>query len=394
MAERLLNDFLLGADPEVVLIDPPTLINGLEKGRRFEAQHLYGYDHGGYVLEPHPTPDKSARNVCRNLKKSLDVVAHHFGEYRVRAGAYYSDPNTRSVFLGGHVHLDIPRLNVDQISAMDHFTSSLIGLDILPTKECAKRSGGGAGYGHMGDVRFEHGHSEYRSMCSWLFSRKTSMLCLTGIKLAAFAPDTVSRMTSLKELQTWIEKFKGKDDDVDWILNRGYFEDSLEAKPDSNVKSVWKVDPALAKGWLAEIPPPPPPRRADPVWLDGLRAFVMRGEELVPGNLLRLQQAQTADPNNANIRDLIEANARLTRPTPLNQEEMRDIHRMLLRVNAGSRLILADTRRIAELFRRHPNNRDIRNIQNLHGRLVQEFDERRRQQIAALDNVFFEDDDD
>lgn len=255
MPEKLLNGFLLGADPELVLLDPPRLINGA-RVRLPNGRPHYGWDHNGFVVEPHPTPELSARRLCRNIKTSLDVLSSDFPEYRFRAGAHYRDEDTRSVTLGGHVHLDIPRLSSPQIRAMDIFAQSLVALDILPAEECGTRIREGA-YGRCGDIRTERGRVEYRTLCSWLFSRKTSMLSITGIKLCAIAPETITKvLTDVAELQGWIELFKGKDDDVDWILEHNYFATSMEARPDANVKAVWKVDEKLGKGIVDSITSP------------------------------------------------------------------------------------------------------------------------------------------
>jgi hypothetical protein len=262
MSDKLLNTFLLGADPEVVVLDPPTLVNGQKSIKNaLSDAHFFGWDHNGFVLEPHPAPCFSARGLMANMKKSLDVISHRLPSYRLRAGAHYSDPDTRSVTLGGHVHLDIPILTRNQIDAMDVLTESLEHLDILPKNECLTRFRAGT-YGRKSDIRAERGRVEYRSMCSWLFSRKTSMLCVTGIKLAAVAPQTLKKMTSISELKGWIEGFKGTDDDADWILDRGYFDSSMEARPDANVKSVWKVDPGNAEGLLKSIQAV----KVDPPW--------------------------------------------------------------------------------------------------------------------------------
>jgi hypothetical protein len=244
MAAKLLNNFLLGADPEMVLLNPPDLVNGLKAvspSAYLQGASYYGFDHNGMVLEPHPKPNYSARMVCRAIKDSMDVIHHHFGNFRQRAGAYLYTPQ-RQVTLGGHVHLDLPSLSTKQIHAMDVFTESLERLDILPTLECAARRSRGE-YGRFSDIRAERGRVEYRSMCSWLFSRKASMLAITGIKLCAVAPQTLKLMTSNEELRGWFEVFKGSDDDVDWILDRGYFDRSLVAEPDANLMTSWKSDP-------------------------------------------------------------------------------------------------------------------------------------------------------
>lgn len=252
MTGALLNDFLVGADPEMVLLNPPELINGQSERKRMAG--FYGWDHAGYVLEPHPTPAKSVREVVKNIRRSLHVIGHQFGGYKFRAGAYLTTPQ-RAVTLGGHVHLDLPSLSREQIQAMDTFTASLVELDILPQDECDKRHRAGL-YGRPGDIRSEHGHVEYRSMCSWLFSQKTSMLSMTGIKLCALAPRTLTRMDSYTKLETWLTGFKGKDDDVDWILDRGYLttSGSMTAKPDNSIKAVWRIDPEQGERLLEATP--------------------------------------------------------------------------------------------------------------------------------------------
>lgn len=241
MDGTLLNKFLVGADPEMVLMDPPQLINGLQ-AHKFPTANFYGWDHQGFVLEPHPVPSCSVREVIKNTRKSLHVIGHQFDRYKFRAGAYLTTPQ-RVVTLGGHVHLDLPKLSNAQITAMDVFSQNLEDLDILPKTECQQRQERGE-YGRKSDIRSEHGHVEYRSMCSWLFSQKTSMLCMTGIKLAAIAPETIQSVDSYKALLKWLEDFKGKDDDVDWILDKDYLKvsSSMTAKPDNNIKSVWRIN--------------------------------------------------------------------------------------------------------------------------------------------------------
>lgn len=249
-SSKFVNTFMLGADPELVLLNPPNLHRAGRDHNNDETGY-FGFDHGGYVLEPHPLPHPSARQVCNNIRNSLDFMYYKYHAYRFRAGAYVDAPQ-RHVTLGGHVHLDMPALSRDQIQAMDIFADSLVSLDILPRNECARRCESGEGYGRKSDVRAERGRVEYRSMCSWLFSRKTSMLAITGIKLCAVAPQTLPKkgMTSIKELSTWLEGFKDSDDDVRWILDKDYFGKSMEAQPDAVVTDVWKCCPERGKALL------------------------------------------------------------------------------------------------------------------------------------------------
>lgn len=252
MAQHV-NDFLIGADPEFALFDPPHLVNasrleGRVQNLAREAPLLYGFDHGGYVLEPHPRPDFLARNVLKDTRVSLNQMARVFGDtYKWRAGAYYQAPE-RAVSFGGHVHIDQPQPTTSQLRAFGRIAASFEHLDILPHDESTTRRRE-TQYGQIDDHRIEHGHYEYRGMCSWLFSRKTAMLCLTAIKLAAVQPSLITRnFHSLDEVRTWMEGFKGHDDDVDWILDKGYFDSDLTAKPDHDIKSVWHVDPADMAG--------------------------------------------------------------------------------------------------------------------------------------------------
>lgn len=247
---KLVNTFKVGADPELAALNPPNLIN-TQQGRRVEPTGYFGWDHGGYVLEPHPEPNLSVREVCHNIRKCLDYIWYQFPDYKFRGGAYVKAPE-RGVPLGGHVHLDFPRPTPPQIVALDMITESFEKLDILPEAEGKVRFADG-GYGRKGDVRAEHGHMEYRSMCSWLFSPKAAMLCMTGAKLASFAPQSLEKpFTSSRRLKEWFERFKGSDDDARWILDKGYFDESLEADPDASVMAVWKASKLRGKA-LGEI---------------------------------------------------------------------------------------------------------------------------------------------
>lgn len=235
----LVNNFLIGADPEFVSIDPPMVHQHTYNNYPLHA--LYGFDHNGFVVEPHPLPSKSVREVVKNIKAGLETFAHFDKSNRKwRAGAFYRGDNRR-VAMGGHVHIDKPTALPAQVMSMDRFSRALEKLEIVPPLECNSRRM--EGYGGDSDIRREHGHFEYRTLPSWLFSMKTSMLAITGIKLTMFDVVPASIQNSYKDLKGWFEKFKGKDDDVDWILDRGYLDSPMEARPDRDIRSVWKLEP-------------------------------------------------------------------------------------------------------------------------------------------------------
>lgn len=239
----LLNDFKLGADPEFVLYNNTGNILPSVHPEKYSP---WGIDHGGWVVEPHPKPALSVRELVQNLKTAMNdyaTVAPQCDKWR--AGAYLK-PEQRVITLGGHVHIDKPRHTDAQAAALDIFTKHLEALDILPKQECVERRGAG-NYGRWSDFRVEHGHFEYRTMPSWLFSQRVTKICLLGTKLTVVDPDApyevMGRPTgaSLLKLKAFFERFKGKDDDVDWILATGVLNRKLNLKPDRDLRDVWTV---------------------------------------------------------------------------------------------------------------------------------------------------------
>ena len=212
----------------------------------------WGLDHNEWVFEPHPLPDKSCREVIKNLKRSLQAMVPMLEDFSWRAGAYVDTPQ-RPITLGGHVHIDLPKATRSQINALNCFTRTLLHLNILPELENRARRDRGD-YGRYGDVRTEHGHFEYRTFPSWLYSQRVAMLCLTGSKLAVVKPDTLltlfpspleePHLRSKGALKSWFEFFKG-DDDVDYILEKKFFEGKLEAMPDRDLKEAWRLSDEL-----------------------------------------------------------------------------------------------------------------------------------------------------
>ena len=254
----LLNGFKLGADPEFVIYKDGHMFQA-----RLKAQDKYapfGFDHAGWVVEPHPKPDCSVRNLITNLRTAFnDFAASCATDGKWRAGAYLQTPE-RTITLGGHVHVDQPKPTQEQLNGLDMFTRHLEALDIIPKEECERRRMINTGYGKYGDVRTEHGHFEYRTMPSWLYSQRATKLCLIGVKVAACEPKvvleelgTTARYATVPKLKGLFERFKGKDDDVDWLLNSGMLDKKLEMKPDRDLRDVWAVTPEKEKPhWKAE----------------------------------------------------------------------------------------------------------------------------------------------
>lgn len=239
----LLNAHLFGADPEFVILNDKAII---PYRARAPLTAPWGTDHGGYVIEPHPKPEKSVRKLIDNLKVSFNDFATVAPEGKWRAGAFVSGTTPRNQSLGGHIHIDKPKPELSQVQALDHLASYLEKLDILPSAECVMRRDAG-GYGKAGDTRVEHGHWEYRSLPSWLYSQRVTKLCLVGAKLATLEPLVASTIfrstTSISNLKKFYEAFKGKDDDADWFLEGGILDKKLSIDVTRDLREVWKVEP-------------------------------------------------------------------------------------------------------------------------------------------------------
>lgn len=253
----LLNDYKIGADPEFSIINNGHLV----QHRVSPGLRPWGIDHGGWVLEPHPKPDRSVRQVIHNLRTALNDLAVNAPLGHWRAGAFLQAPE-RAVTFGGHIHIDRPEYSAEQVSALDRFTVHLERLDVLPAGECSSRRNEANHYGRPGDLRREHGHFEYRTMCSWLYSQRVAKLCLAGAKLIVADPAAVSetmgepRTASLPKLKSFFERFRHKDDDVDWILQSGILGKKLVVRPDRDLREVWRVIPELeTPQWKAEGQP-------------------------------------------------------------------------------------------------------------------------------------------
>lgn len=293
---KVANSFLIGCDPEMVILKDGQIVNVNDKMPPFGE---VGSDHGGNVVELRPQPAKSTFTLTKRLHTLLKEHPNltQFESAKWRAGAFYESgggldgveaapgaqgtgraippggtipvdmtqlemlrrgavvptrPPRARVSLGGHIHLDIKRTGLEDnwyydheyVPALDRVTKYFEHLDLLPQKECLERRTRG-GYGRYGDYRTEHGRMEYRTMASWLFSPKTTMLALTGAKLAAVDPaltlDTLKlKDISFSNLERFYESFPGDSDAkrvCEEILSKGLKD--LQANPDQDVKGAW-----------------------------------------------------------------------------------------------------------------------------------------------------------
>ena len=244
------NKFLIGADPEFIVLDQGKLVN--VAGALPHTGKL-GWDHGGDVVEVRPDPNQLAIEVVRDLHRQLKRMPGAFANFKWRAGAFpeVARPNGGAgVALGGHVHLELPFSDAGRyLKALDLLTQNLEKLDLLPVAETTKRRNGG-NYGLYSSHRSAGGGKrfEYRTMPSWLYSKAVTLLALTGAKLVAVAPRSALKLladpesASFVRLQRYFESFKSDPDAVlvlDTILDRK----QLKVDPDTDLRHEWETLP-------------------------------------------------------------------------------------------------------------------------------------------------------
>ena len=235
---------MIGADPEYIAIDKTGAHVNIKSFTTKDAE--VAWDHEGDVLEVKPRPSKCVFRLVRRMRKLL--LQHEVSKklieagYKFRSGGYFKT-RSRSLGLGGHIHLDIPySTHTDvQTNALHNLTYALEKLDILPRQQSYYRHS----YANVESIRMANNADrlEYRFMCSWLHSPVTAQICLTAAKIMAVRPElALDHLTiSMPIFQAWFEKFKEKDVDACRVVEK-IFEPKLplEARLDVDLQESWK----------------------------------------------------------------------------------------------------------------------------------------------------------
>lgn len=279
---KLANNFLVGCDPEFVVVDKPEVVYNVQTaGVPHEGE--VGWDHGGLVVEIRPKPAMGTYAVVKRIQGTIqkNTSLALIMDRKWRAGAAFRtktaetvvDPITgvrgreRLLTLGGHVHFDIappPTREEDEhvrrMKALDRGTTYLEKLDILPKDEStlrrihgSKATTNDAKYGQLGDWRPARGgshggyHIEYRTMASWLYHPKVAYMAMTLAKLCAVSPqlalDTLkARNVSYENLKALFELYRHKDDNAKRALENLLDGDikAIQCDPDVDFKKNWK----------------------------------------------------------------------------------------------------------------------------------------------------------
>lgn len=282
VAERFLNPWMIGADPEFVCMQTAGGIKRVDNIIGHDGP--IGYDHNGYVVEVRPEPARGAFGLIKKIHTILNSKeAEKIRGWKWRAGAYVAGNREGGAgrgaeTLGGHVHFDFPPPVREQrgfvppdavpalieeeennpfqgvLDAQDRVYNLLEKLDIIPSKECAKRrelgmrNPPGAQYGRMGDWRQSNDgrHVEYRTYPSWLYHPHVAFLVLTLAKLAAARPELAKealKYPSYKKLVDFVDNFKFKDSNARRVSEKmleGKDLKFLQHDPDADMRNTWE----------------------------------------------------------------------------------------------------------------------------------------------------------
>lgn len=199
VGQRLINHFMVGADPEFVFHD------GLQ---RMDARQLslkagpaFGADNNGRLCELRPHPSRSALSVLASMWLAMRWMAVWHPQtlaYNWRSGAYFESDG-----LGGHVHFGRkrPKFREREVSALDRITHLQFQAGIFDREEGrlrvrqAQGAPTGQPYGALGDVRLQpHGY-EYRTLPSWVDGPWLAYFNLVCTKLVVALPDLVAPLS-------------------------------------------------------------------------------------------------------------------------------------------------------------------------------------------------------
>jgi hypothetical protein len=284
LLREVVNPWLLGADPEFAVLDPPDklILNSgtyaTESNTQFGG---IGQDHSGRVWEVRPAPSTSSYGVVTNIWRLLrSEHLKKVEQFKWKGGALGAkkggmddgalaqavaaqlgqhvpimNPAPTAVHdtLGGHIHFGITGFNPAQKVALDKVTTGLLNLEILPRKENELRLRYGA-YGRFNHdaVRICDNHVEYRCAPSWLDKPGQAFAALTAYKLAGAKPSSIDWTEGFavkKSFLEWIAEFAHVDVDaflLDKFIERRGFE-AIQADPESNFRPRWRKEELWAR---------------------------------------------------------------------------------------------------------------------------------------------------
>jgi hypothetical protein len=220
---KLLNSFLVGADPEFAVLKGDGLVIVKPLPQPKEGVGDIGQDHGGRVLELHPIQTRGVVALVKRMRDLFPTMKQwDSNELKFKAGAICKSVQIEDA-LGGHIHFGFTRAEMCGsqggmepfnafLKKLDKFTHCLERLDLLPEKESERRRAV-SDYGRPSAYRSSgvDNHLEYRTMASWLSSPELAFVCITGAKMIAVNPKgdvPIPGTISKNKLVEFFEQYK------------------------------------------------------------------------------------------------------------------------------------------------------------------------------------------
>ena len=173
MAKKLVK---LGADPEFAFSKEGQLVAA--RGLVRDGDGEFGTDGNSDIAELRPKAAFSARGLVANIEKLIqDEVA---ANRRLLDHVWEAGPSYEGNGLGGHIHFGMPR-DMAFVNMLDVVLAfPLMRVDDPVAARARKRS-----YGHLSDTETKPWGFEYRSLSTWLSSKKKALAVLTVAQIMA-----------------------------------------------------------------------------------------------------------------------------------------------------------------------------------------------------------------
>jgi hypothetical protein len=186
---RLINRFMLGADPEFLMC----MNNRMDSRTEYSfAEDLnlttlgcFGCDMSGRQAELRAYPSRFALDVVASILETLRWMAFSNQTARIlnwQSVAFIAASGREDGF-GGHIHFGRKRNDFNGVlNALDTVTHGLVKSGILDTEGHALRQKRTL-YGKPSDYREQSHGFEYRSMPTWMHSPQAAHLVMTIVKI-------------------------------------------------------------------------------------------------------------------------------------------------------------------------------------------------------------------